>query len=557
MILTKRVTRQSLADLVKAFMYFSSQYCLRAFAKRQRPAVTTMYRNTNILSYFKPFAQPSRLNKRSLPENNLEEPGAIRGSCSDTPEGSRSKDNYDRKGRHLEQDLHRKSSPKVLRSSSIQPPASESEKPVDSAIPDQVFKHEASHVPFTPSTNGPVSRNADVLSSQCTSLMNSQRVVKNGEVVIRNSDDESGSDSSLEELENLLLLEGRRIQREPSCPAPHQLPSSSQNNNAADGRRMSRRRRAKTDTVTVPLHSHLPVQVKRYKFDLESLAKHKKQEEASKEDFSRASAMFRLLEQQKVSAFGTPGAAPPAGPLDATFIDLVMKEHGDEDELSRLKAAVQRTEALNYDKVWSFFGEQAKEPLSEQAEFPVSKDDRLGRLLGKTFSRQQAFLSGYVSQLAMKERLPEEILLWTMDAICLESRDDLRYSYSAILTDASKHLASILSPKRIDMLFRNIGATAEALDIEEPVDPYPALSQNMEAVSRPNLLSILDLFQTLASSLDAETRTHVICTLCRLALDHSVANNCQVMSAIEDAFASLFESIPQQDLDHEVSDQNG
>lgn len=426
---------------------------------------------------------------------------------------------------------------------------------MESAKPTQVFRHETSHIPVTPSTNSPISQTADILSSQCPSLRSSQRVVKNGEVVIRNSDDESDSETSLEDLDGLLLLESQKTQREPSCPEL-QLPSTSRNRNAVDRGHMSRRRRTKTDIVTAQINSDLPVQAKRYKFDLESLAKHKKQEDASTEDFSRASAMFRMLDQQKVSATGVPGTAATTGPFDATFIDLIMREHGDDDELSRLKAAIRRTEALNHDKMWSFFDEQAEEPLPEQAEFPVSEDDHLGRMLGKTFSRQQAFLSGYVGEFAMKERLPEEILLWIMDAICLEPRDDLRYSYSTILRDASKDLASILSPKRIDMLFRNIGATAKALDIEGPVDPYPIFSQSMEAVSRPNLLSILDLFQKVASILGTETRMHVICTLCRLALDHSVANNCHVISAIEDAFASLFESIPQQNLDHEVSGQD-
>lgn len=515
-----------------------------------------MYKNTNILSYFKPFSQPSRRNERSLPEENLEEPRAIGRSRSTTPEGSRPKQEHDRAGQQIEQGLPRASSRVKLRSSSTQPPATQNVQPVESAKPTQVIRHENPHMPVTPGTNDPISQTTDLLSSQCPSLMGSQRVVKNGEVVIRNSDDESDSDSSLEDLDDLLLLETRRNQREPSCPEI-QLPSTSRNTNAVDRRHMSRRRRTKTDINTVQIKSDLPAQAKRYKFDLESLAKHKKQEDASMEDFSRASAMFRSLDQKKVSATRVPGTASTTGPLDATFIDVVMKEHGDEDDLSRLKAAIQRTEALNHDKMWSFFDDQAEEPLPEQAKFPISEDDHLGRMLGKTFSRQQAFLSGYVGEFAMKEGLPGEILLWIMDAICLEPRDDLRYSYSAILTDASRDLASILSPKRIDMLFRNIGATAKALDVEGPVDPYPRFSQSREAVSRPNLLSILDLFQNVASNLGTDTRMHVICTLCRLALDHSVANNCHVISAIEGAFARLFESIPQEDLDHEVSDQDG
>lgn len=408
-----------------------------------------------------------------------------------------------------------------------------------------------SYIPPTPVFKNSTSRNADVRSSQGTILMSSQREVKNGEVVIRNSDDESDSDSSLEDLNDLLLVEGRKPRGEALGPEP-QSPALPLNRNAEDGRRTSTRRRSKTDKKAAPLRSPVPVQSKKYRYDLESLARHRQQEEASVEDIAQANAMLRSFEQQKVSVRGNPRAGSTKGPFDAAYIDVVMKEHGDEDEICRLKAAIQRTEALHQDKSWSFFDEQGEEPLFEQSDFPVIEDDRLGRIFGKTSSRQQAFLSGYVGELAMKDNLPEEIVLWIMDAICLESRDDLRCSYTATLTGASRHMASVLSPERIDMLFRKIGATAAALDIEEPVIPHAALSQSIEAVRRPSLLSILDLFQKLASELGAESRRHLICLLCRLALDHSIANSCHITSAIEDALASLIESIPEQGLHHEL-----
>ena len=513
-----------------------------------------MYKNTNILRYFKPFAQPSQLNKRPLPEDKSEETRAIKRSRSTTPEVCQSKGEYDGEKKHLEQGLHRTSSRVNLGSASRQPPGQWDEELIQNAEPAHASRDETLHIPITPVSHGLVSRKSDVLGSQCTSSMSSQRVVKSGEVVIRNSDDEFDSDSSLEDLDNLLQLEDREGQKEPSYPETR-LPSSSPNRNADDGHRKSRMCRTKTDTLFAPQPSALLVHAKRYKFDLEWLGKHKKQEDASIEEFNRANSMLRSLGQQNVSAIGISGTASKRKRLDATFIDIVMKEHGDDDELSKLKAAIQRTEALNHDKLWSFFDEQARKSPLEQSEFPMRKDDRLGCMLGKTPLRQQAFLSGYVSEFAMKKHLPKDILVWIMEATCLESRDDLRYSYTATLTDASKDLTSILSPERIDVLFQKLGARVAALDVEEPVNPYAALSQSVEAVSRPNLLSILDLFRNLANSLGAETRMHVICILCRLVLDHSVANSCHVLSAIEDAFASLIESIPHQDLDPEVSEQ--
>ena len=515
-----------------------------------------MSKNTNILSYFKPFAQPLGSNKRSLPEDKVEEARAIRRSCSTTPRTGPSKEGHDENGERSEQGLHRTSSRVTLRSASGQPPDPWN-KPLDSAEPAQASRDETLHMPISPISRGPVSRNAEVLGLQCTSSISSQRVVKNGEVVIRNSDNDSDSESSLESLHDLLLFDGQNSPKEPACPTAQFL-SSSPNMNQQDGRCMRIRRTMKTGTVAVPLHSDPAVQAKKYKFDLNSLVRHKKQEEASVELFTRASTMLRSLEQRKKfahEAAGTAGAASTTRSLDAIFIDVVMKEHGDEEELNRLKAAIRRTEALNHDKLWSFFDEQGREPLLEQSEFPRCEDDRLGRMLRKSSSRQQAFLSGYVREYATKERLPEEMTLWIMEAICLESRDDLRCSYTSTLADAPKDLSSTLLPEHINRLFRKIGATVEALDIEGPVNPYPALSQSIEAVSRPNLSSLLDLFRNIASKLGAEARMHVICIVCRLVLDHSVANNCQVFSAVEDTLASLVESIPQQDLDTEVRKQ--
>lgn len=512
-----------------------------------------MYKTSSILNYFKPFTQSPRLNKRSLPENNLEEPRAVRRSRSSTPNDSQTEQDMSRE----EKPLGRRPptiSPRVtLGSSSTQPSGDQGEEPRDDATSIQVFREQTTFVAPVPVPYDTISRNADVLGSQSTSLTSSQRVVRKGEIVITNSDDESDSASSLEDLNDLLLLEGRGPRGEPSQPDP-QIPASPLNGKAEDGRRMSTRRRTRSDQTTVPPPSALPVQSRKYKFDLELLAKQRKREEASIGDVAEAKAMVNSFEQQKASAGGNAGAASTKRPFDATFIDVVMKEHQDEDEISRLKAAIRRTEALHHGKSWSFFEEQA-ESLFKQSDFPTIEDDHLGRILRETSSRQQAFLNGYVGELAKKGNLPEEVLLWILQAMCLESRDDLRYSYTITLTDASQHLASILSPQRIDILFRTMGATAAALKIEGPVTPRAALSQNFESASRPALLSFLRLFKDSASELCTESRIHLICTLCRLVLDHSIVNSCHIMGAIEGAFESLIESIPEQNLIYEVGDE--
>ena len=507
-----------------------------------------MYKNSSILNYFRPFIQPPRPNKRSLPEDNVEEPRAIRRSRS-----TEAKQRRDQEEGSVGQDLDETSSRVASRASSKYPRGAEDKESIANARPAAAVKCEASYLLTTPLNHDSVGSSLDVSDSQVIRLTSSQRVVKNGVVVIRNSDDEFDSDSSLEDLTDLLLPGGQasRVQSSNSESLPSKSPS---NKDSEDGCRKSTRRRIQPDKVAAPLRSDLPLPIKKYKFDLDSLARHRIQEEASIEDITRANAMLGSCGQQQASANRNGGSTPTKSPFDATFIDTAMNRYGDEDGIGRLKAAIQRTEALDHGKSWSFFEERGKGPLFEQSDFPIMENDHFGQAFEKTSSRQQAFLSGYVGELATKGKLPEEILLWIMDAICLESRDDLRYSYMTTLTDASKHLASILSPERIIMLFRKLGATSAAVSIEESVIPNAALSPGTEAVNRPTLSSILGLFQHTASNLSTESRRHLICTLCRLALDHSVAKSCHIISAIEDAFAGLIEAIPEQDIDHEVGD---
>lgn len=48
------------------------------------------------------------------------------------------------------------------------------------------------------------------------------------------------------------------------------------------------------------------------------------------------------------------------------------------------------------------------------------------------------------------------------------------------------------------------------------------------------------------------SRKHSICILSRLSLDISVVKNCETNAAIEEAFSSLVEGFPEEDIDQEV-----
>jgi len=377
---------------------------------------------------------------------------------------------------------------------------------------------------------------SDVIPGSQTVLTSSQRIVKDGDIMIRNSDDES--DDSLEDLDNLF---GNDRQSRKSSPQPDaQLHSPDEEVGIKTRRKAAKSARSDQPTST------LPVMSKKYKYSLEALGKQRKQDEAAREDIARTKSLFDSLDQRTASA----GVKKRV--IDTSFIESVMKDHGDEDEIGRLRAAIQRTEALEQDKSWSFFNEDAEEPLFELADFPAVEDERLQRLFGKVLPRQQAFLSGYAGEYAMKAGLPEEIMLWIMDATCMESRDDLRYSYISTLSDATKHFTPLLTPEYIDKLFRKLGATAAAVDIETTVVPHIILSQKGDATSRPSLLSILNLLGSVAGELAADSRVHLLNTFCRLALDHSLVHDCHAITALEEALANLVGSIPEETLKREV-----
>jgi len=391
------------------------------------------------------------------------------------------------------------------------------------------------HIPNIPSLDTTLPQR-DIVPASQTVLTSSQRIVKDGEIMIRNSDDES--DDSLEDLDK--LFGGDRDAKRSSSQSNAQSPDPNEKLGMKTRRKGVKGKSAGDPTSTLPL---IP---KKYKYSLEALGKQREQDEAARRDLNRARLLFESLEQRTASADGKSRVC------DTDFIESIMKEHGDEDDIGRLRNAIYRTEALEQGKSWSFFDDGAEEPLFENSDFLALKDKRLPQIFGQHLSRQQAFLSGFAGEYAMKAGLPEEIILWIMDEVCLEPRDDLRQSYISTLSDATKHFTQLLVPKYIDQVFRRLGATAVAVNVETTVEPYVILSQNVKTTSRPNLLSILILLGSVAGGLAANSRIHLLNIFCRLALDQSLGKDCHAISALEEAFVSLVASIPEENLSCEV-----
>ena len=511
--------------------------------------------NDNIKNYFRPFATaPSLKKKRPLSEEDQEQPTGKRSplnspsenqTClseeqslpANEPLGNASGDDESLwSSRRLQPTSSRPAKPDQI------PSISSSDEPVA-----QDVTKASALVPFQDEIGG----RAPAFSSSQSILTSSQRIVKNGEVMIRNSDDES--DSSLEDLDDLIARNSSH--KAPSPPACNLDDSFSNFQAGKHAESVKKQTIGTSGQLGKPASPHLlalPVIPKQYKFSLESLAKERRQHEAGKDSVAQALSLIESYDQRKASSNEKSRMLDQKGALEADLVTRLVKTEADGDNVSRLQTAIRRTEALQYSQSWSFFEDHPGHSLRHRAVFPAIEDQRLRPVLDESISRQQAFLSGYVGEYATKASLPEELLLWIMDEICFETRDDLRYSYTNTLKYATVQLSPLITHEHIDTLFRTLGATATAINIESPVVPRAVLSQNIEHVSRPCLLSILDLLGGIAGSLAVECRTHIFCLLCRLALDQSIVKDFHAINVIGELFSKLADLYPEEDNDPEV-----
>ena len=512
--------------------------------------------NDNIKNYFRPFATAHSLKKkRPLSEEDQEQPTGKR-SPLNTPSETQTCPPKEQSSPPTTKALGNASGDdgSLCSSQRSQPtssrPANPDQTPSISSSDEPIAQVVIKAAALVPLQDESGSR-APAFSSSQSILTSSQRVIKNGEVMIRNSDDES--DSSLEDLDDLIARNSsNKAPSPPACNLDDPFSNLQAGKHAESVKKQTTGISVQVGKPGSPHPLALPVIPKKYKFSLESLAKERKRHEAGKDSVAQALSLIESYDQRKASSNEKARMLDQKGTLEADLMTRLVKTEEDGDNVSRLQTAIRRTEALQYSHTWSFFEEHPGHPLRHPAVFPAIEDQRLKPVLDESVSRQQAFLSGYVGEYANKASLPEELLLWIMDEICFETRDDLRYSYTDTLKHANVQLSPLITHEHVDRLFRKLGATATAINIETPVVPRAVLSQNIEHVSRPCLLSILNLLGGIAGSLAVECRTHIFCLLCRLALDQSIVKDFHAVNAIGDLFSNLADLYPEDDNDPEV-----
>lgn len=322
-----------------------------------------MHKTRSITDFFQPFAQP-RSNKRPLPRDDPDT--IVIAQPRLAPAAIRSKPREPIETSELPEDLFRPSS-QLSRDD-------KSDSSLSSAPPTEVGNAQCSDGEFT---STPTRAQLGTPSAHTPVLASSQRVVKDGEVVIRNSDDESDSDTSLDDIDGILTAHKAPARSTP--PTENDLDYIRRSGRTTGGMSSGKKRKTRATAQNGDLFSlTLPVAPK-YEFSLETLVAQARKDDAAEATFAQTRSLLNMHSQCNIQGDGDRRnqglrSAASGGGLDAGLMATVMKEQGEENGIERLMSAMKRTEALSQAKVWSFFDTASTRTVYELPAIPLSAD---------------------------------------------------------------------------------------------------------------------------------------------------------------------------------------
>ncbi|KAL8716120.1 MAG: hypothetical protein Q9220_000025 [cf. Caloplaca sp. 1 TL-2023] len=212
----------------------------------------------------------------------------------------------------------------------------------------------------------------------------SQRIVKDGEIVVKDSDDErSDSDTSLEDLSNL-FAPPKPINSSPRFPSDDvSIPNSRA---TKQGKQSAASAMANgTPSVTTSIPS--------YKFSLDALLRQSRQSEDSKTSIDNARHLLDSMEKRD-----PPPVERASKLLDQRLLETVMNDQEDPSNVQRLLVAIERTEALHQDEIanilvamhWSLHNERLRLQLLRNLPASSPQLIRIRRRLALAFFFDEA-----------------------------------------------------------------------------------------------------------------------------------------------------------------------
>ncbi|KAL7267723.1 hypothetical protein RUND412_009676 [Rhizina undulata] len=226
----------------------------------------------------------------------------------------------------------------------------------------------------------------------------------------------------------------------------------------------------------------------------------------------------------------------------------------------RLMAALTRKDAWRVEKSWHLFDTFNERPHPKKNTFPLQCLPQGGVLatLANVAQRQQMFLSGFVQDMVrVGLELPEEFLLWMLDEVCLEPRQDLSYAYARTLASLPlQKIKALIASERIIHMFQLLGGRPEALELQKQINLTPSSQLDEKPRSFWNVKLVVCFLGSLANRYlynseiirPDNTAIQTECgILVRLALDVRACLEGDLLNAIDDSLEQILLAIPEDE----------
>ncbi|OJD35318.1 uncharacterized protein BKCO1_18000131 [Diplodia corticola] len=492
-----------------------------------------MKRNGNITSFFKPFAEPS--NHRALSEERRDRgPSFPSLSVLDSSKRSRLPSSD-----HVKD---RPASPSAPSRDILSPTPPSEIKPTHASRSSQSLPVASS----PPDGEGATSRwvgGAEPSSSfisSCSSLpapqpsqssTASKRIVKDGLMIVRTSDSEEDSDSG-SDLEDLstILNKKRRAQAPPG-----------------ESRPAMKVKEAKATPAKYGLRSYFkPPPPKR---EFRSIIAPRKEYRINLSDLVAAkqrglNAEARVLEAQRKAeeAERAENECKESSRLTREGLSTAL---GDDEDAQRTLDALERTEALETSQVWQFFMANGHQKAARTTpKFPAQSLSKEGwhRILIEPSTRNAVFISGIVKNRVYEEALPDEVMLWMIEELCQNRKEELTSAYLDVLDASAPQLRKLLDKQTISSLFAKLGARKEAITMEseQPAILPAEVSAHDPRISLHNgIRPLLELLRRAAPNIQSEAVQYVLAVLIRLSFDDSVRQDGYTQTQCQEAIAAM------------------
>jgi hypothetical protein len=484
-----------------------------------------MYKNRNITDFFRPFAQP-RPPKRSRESSDLTDPPASRPDLPSTADYVTANEE-----------------------AAPPPPSASRTSSLTSLEGDGDGSRHEDHDMSVPDL--PIYSASESMVSMGHTSTSSHRVVKDGEVTIMNSDAESDSDISLDDID--VLLAPRRpappVQPAPlperSLPSPAPEPSSRRNGRGGSS----------TKRVTGERLSALASAGQNSKYSLDALVAQAKKDTGADTKAAEARVLIGKLEERRVEHEAKVEQIKDDVNMNVDLLASIVKNQREESDFDRLMNSIRRQEMLETTKSWSFFQDnKPSTPIRSIQFLSIGKEHMLSSVCRNAEELSTIILNGYMGELAMKGHLPDDLVLFILDASCSDPNEALRSAYLSLITDARAQFQPYLTPGSIGRLLQNLGASREALDVNFPVVSTERMPNRgeKETPDWQYLRSLLKLFINVADVMDLKCRSYTLGLLLRLSLDTAAVADRATSEALEDAIEDIVASFPEESVDTEV-----